>query len=63
MDYDVCDQEVSHSGEMYWGSIRRITTDERKVIVCDDSSRCVTLGFRDSRQAADFAEAMSVYLQ
>lgn len=59
-----CDHETHSPRTIYWTSIRKVIPIGESVRVCDQSADCKTIyGFRNARQAADFAEAMSMYLR
>lgn len=59
-----CRQILHRSREIYWNTIRKIIPVADRVRICNDSSECEEMvGFRNARQAADFAEAMSMYLR
>ncbi len=60
----MCDHEAHSRRTIYWGSVRKVIPIGESVRVCDEFSDCKTIfGFRNARQATDFAEAMSMYLR
>lgn len=59
-----CDQTKDSREEIRWGSVRKIVPLRSAVKVCDEKADCTKIpGFKNRRQAADFAEAMSIYLK
>ncbi len=64
-----CQQKTNRSESIYWYTIRKIVPGWQieggyNVKICGEGRTCSTItGFRDQRQAADFAEAMAVYLK
>lgn len=63
VDTAICDSENLKNYSLGWDAVRKIVPATDSIKVCTEGEGCITIKrFKSMEQAADFAEAMNIYV-